>query len=160
MIAGPGGPFVAIRRDRDTGFTSLRVDERRLEDHGQSVGVLMRAICRYEPDQDEWRRVPWPVIGRAIRLVPRTSVDARNQARVFAALPEQVGLFWVRWTETPTDGFAASGTAQEALAVSGPVLCNDVDLAPPPAGRMAACVPFADRAEARLVPTPPATCAP
>ena len=160
MIAGPGGPFVAVHRHRDTGFTSLRVDEQRLEDHGQPVAFLVGAICRYEPDQDQWRGLPWPFIGRAIRLVPRASVDARNQARVVAALPEQVGLFWVRWTENPGEGFAASGAAREALAVSGPVLCNDVDLAPPPPGRVAACVPFADRAEARLVPTPPATCAP
>ena len=48
---------------------------------------------------------------------------------------------------------------QKALAVSGPILCNDVDLNPAP-GRVAACVPFADRAEARLVPSSPEACAP
>ena len=102
MIAGPGGPFVAIRRDRDTGFTSLRVDERRLEDHGQSVGVLMRAICRYEPDQDEWRRCRGPSSAApsgSFHAPPWTLAIRRGSS---PRCRNRSGLFWVRWTETPT----------------------------------------------------------
>jgi hypothetical protein len=38
-------------------------------------------------------------------------------------------------------------------------LCNDVDLWQPPSGQVAACVPYADRAEARFVLTPAEACA-
>ena len=73
-------------------------------------------------------------------------------------LPEEIALFRVRWTEDE-DPPGSGRAVHEALAVSGPILCNDVDLNPAP-GRVAACVPFADRAEARLVPSSPEACAP
>jgi hypothetical protein len=43
---------------------------------------------------------------------------------------------------------------------SGPVLCNDIDLGPAPPGQIAACVPYANRAEARFVAEPAKACAP
>jgi hypothetical protein len=73
--------------------------------------------------------------------------------------PSEVALFWVQWLErVAEDRTSPRETLREALAPAGPVLCNDVDLAPAPPGRVAACVPFTDRAEARHVPIPREAC--
>src|SRR5258707_6681683 len=145
-IAREAGPVAALYRDPDTGFTSLRVNEQRLESQGRPVDFLLRGICRYEPDRDQWRRVPWHILGLPIRLVPRASVEDRRQQTVLVRLPEEVPLLWVRCTEGAAPGPAPSVPAmREALATSGRVLCNDVDLPPPPSGRAAACVQVRDR---------------
>ncbi len=49
---------------------------------------------------------------------------------------------------------------RDAQLVSGPVLCNDIDLGPAPSGQIATCVPFKDKAEARFVPVPSLACTP
>lgn len=70
--------------------------------------------------------------------------------RRLVRLPADVALFWVRWSE--------EARFHEAWLTSGPVLCNDLSAGPSPPGKVSACVPFSDRAEAQFVPLPPADC--
>ena len=76
-------------------------------------------------------------------------------------LPPEVALFWLQWGEQ-NDGERSAHSLRcyrDALVTGGPILCNDVDLGPAPSGQVAACVPYADRAEARFVLTPAEACA-
>jgi hypothetical protein len=66
------------------------------------------------------------------------------------ALPETTGLFWLEWFE--------DDRKSNDIAVSGPFLCNDIDIGDPPAGMIATCVPFKDHAEAAFVPDPKIHC--
>jgi len=84
-----------------------------------------------------------------IEDVEASSNLSRTDQALFV-LPQRVGLFWVEWLE---DERAAG-----SLAVSGPVLCNDIEIGEPPAGTIAACVPFATSAVAKFVPDPRTHC--
>ena len=100
---------------------------------------------------------------RVWRLAPLPPQDASNRNRgnrVAFELPQEIALFWLQWGEQ-NDGerSAHSLRYRDALVTSGPILCNDVDLRPPPSGQVAACVPYTDRAEARFVHTPAEACA-
>jgi hypothetical protein len=97
---------------------------------------------------------------RVWRLAPLSPQDASNGNRVAFELPHEVALFWLQCGEE-NDGERSAHNLRyrDALVISGPILCNDVDLGPPPSGQVAACVPYADRAEARFVLTPAEACA-
>jgi hypothetical protein len=140
------------RRDPRTGRASLEVDELWLERFGRPVLFRLVAICRYEPAEDRWKRVPSPTPAVTYRLLPRGLDDDRSRARPILELPAETALFWVRWTE------ATPYRERTAIMPSGSVLCNDVEIGTAPAGRVAACVPFPDRARALFIPAPPAGC--
>jgi len=148
---------VRVSREPGTGFLSLRVDETALERHGRPLYFEARDICRYDAAADRWRVVPWSLPSRRIRILPRAAGEARADARVVLYLPREAALFRVRWIEADADG---GQTARETRLTSGAILCNDVMPGPDPPGRIAACVPFPDRAEARFVPQPPEECRP
>ena len=75
-------------------------------------------------------------------------------------LPRETALFWLQWGEqNEVNGSSRRIRFRDGLVTSGPVLCNDIDLGPAPPGQIAACVPYADRAEARFVPSPREACA-
>jgi len=99
----------------------------------------------------------WPWRRLRIRIPPRAAGEAGAEERVALDLPREAGLFRVRWIEADADG---GKVAREARLTSGAILCNDLMLGPSPPGRVAACVPFPDRAEARFVPQPPDECEP
>jgi ankyrin repeat protein len=145
---------ISVRRTPKTGFAILQVDEFLLR---HPTDFLFRGICRYEPSAGHWQPVPWSLIGVPTRLEPKGG----HSSRVLVELPREVALFCVYWTESDV-GQAGSPTPaaawREALAVSGPMLCEDIRLGTPPAGSMAACVPFPDHAEARFVPEPAEEC--
>lgn len=75
---------------------------------------------------------------------PRQISSADTDPILYTLPP--IGLFWVIWEE--------DGHRYSAAAYAGPVMCNDVMLGPEPPGRIAICVPFPDRAQARFVPDP------
>jgi hypothetical protein len=77
---------------------------------------------------------------------PPRQVYSQDTDQILLTISEPVGLFWVEWEE---DGHRVT-----SFAFAGRTLCNDVMLGPAPEGRVAVCVPFADRAEARFVPDP------
>jgi hypothetical protein len=152
-------PFVHVSREPGTGFLWLRVDEAALERHGRPLFLEARDICRYDAAVDKWRLVPWSLPSRhlRIRIEPRAAGEAGAEERVALDLPREAGLFRVRWIETGADG---GQTARETRLTSGAIVCNDVMLGPSPPGRIPACVPFPDHAEARFVPQPPEECEP
>jgi hypothetical protein len=164
--ATPGPGVIRAHRDPATGFGSLRIDEDRLLRAGAPVDYLLRAICRYDPAGDRWSAVPWHYVGVPVRLEPRPPGGGPEAARALVDLPREVALYWVQWTEVPPATLAGrlagspevTPVAHEALVTSGPILCNDVDVGPATGGRVPACVPFPDRAQARLVPAPTPAC--
>ena len=66
------------------------------------------------------------------------------------ALTREIALHWAEWQE--------DGRVVKSLLFSGPVRCQDLELPPPPKGKIAACIPFPNRAEARFVPDPEIHC--
>ena len=152
-------PSLRVSREPGTGHLSLRVDEAALERRGRPLFFEARDVCRYDAAADRWRLVVWSLPSRPIRIriVPRAGGEAGAEERVALYLPREAALFRVRWIETDGDGGPA---ARETWLTSGAILCNDVMLGPPPPGRIPACVPFPDRAEARFVPQPPDECEP
>ena len=155
--SGTPAPGVHVSREPGTGFLSLRVDEAALQRQGRPLHFEARDICRYDAAADRWRLEPWSLPSRRIRILPRAAGEGRAEERVALHLPREAGLFRVRWIEADADG---GPTPRETLLTSGAILCNDVMLRPPPPGRIAACVPFPDHAEARFVPQPPDECEP
>ena len=157
LQTGTPALWVHVSREPVTGFLSLRVDEAALERHGRPLYFEARDICRYDVAVDKWRLEPWSLPSRRIRIQPRAAGEAGAEERVALYLPREAGLFRVRWIEADANG---GQTARETRLTSGAILCNDMMLGPPPPGRIPACVPFPDRAEARFVPQPPEECEP
>jgi len=156
LSAEPGA--FSVRRGPKTGFAVLQVDESLLR---QPTDFLFRGICRYEPGANRWQRMPWSLISTPTRLEPHPPGQGANSPRVLVQLPRETALFCVYWTEREAGKTGSPPPAaiwREALAVSGPILCEDLKLGPRPAGSVAACVPFPDRAEARFVPMPAEEC--
>jgi hypothetical protein len=159
-VTGATPGVVRAHRDPGTGRGVLRVDETRLRQRGPVVFQLRR-LCRYDTADALWLPVPSHEHPAAIRLEPSADGASRPREAVMTA-PVEIALYWLSWTETAARDEAAQGrgsaSSHEVFVTSGPVLCNDVDLGPAPAGMVPACVPFQDRAEARFVPSPVATC--
>jgi hypothetical protein len=151
---------IVVRRETGSGHAKLRVDEGWLQKHNVPVVFHLARICRYDATAGQWQRLPPPDMRRVWRLAPLSPQDASNGNRVAFELPQEVALFWLQSGEQ-NDGerSAHSLRYRDALVTSGPILCNDVDLGPPPSRQVAACVPYADRAEARFVLTPAEACA-
>ena len=140
-----------LRRDAATGFAALKVDESWLDRHGTPVIVRVIELCRYETAAQRWRRVPQPEPAVSWRLLP----DGGKEGRVILDLPHEIALFWLGWTEqNEVSPQPENPQWRQAFAVSGPVLCNDIDAAPAAAGMANVCLPFAAHAEVRAVPVP------
>jgi hypothetical protein len=150
---------IVVRRAAGTGLASLQVDESWFLSHPEPVDFALHAMCRFEPDAGQWVSLPPPKTGWAWRIPPRQATEAGMPERVVVRLPADVALYWLQWIERDhRDRRVGAESVREALAPSGPVLCNDIDLGPAPPGRIPACVPFPDRAEARFVPIPREAC--
>ena len=97
--------------------------------------------------------------GEAVTILISPRTDAGRAPRVVVPLPEETALFYARWVEREEgERSARMQTLRDTLATSGPVLCEDIDLGAAPAGRVPACVPFEDRAQALFVTDPRAQC--
>ena len=150
---------VIARRDPQTGFATLNVDEAWLRTHNMPVVFQLNLVCRYDPATDQWQRIARPDPRSSWRLVPQTAGDGALGNRVVFELPREIGLYWVHWAEQKEVNAAARQTVyRETLALSGPVQCNDISMDAPAPGRIAACVPFPSHAEARFVPKPEKPC--
>jgi hypothetical protein len=160
----PAPGVVVVTRNPATGFVSATVDEAGLARIGYAVGFRLHAICRYDVEQG-WQPVSGVRTGVSVRIPVLTAEEARPGARPIVELPRETALFWLTWSEwrdhEPGEPASTRGrgyVSRQSFAISGPMLCNDVAVGEPPAGMVAACVPFADRAEARFVPDPAAAC--
>jgi len=140
-------PVVYAHRATGTGAASLRASAAELVRTAHPRRVTVRSLLRFVPEDDTWERAALSSLPSITVPVPAPrQVYSGDTDPVILVMPEPVGLFWATWEE---DGRAAAG-----FIVAGPVLCNDVMLGAAPPGRVATCVPFADRAEARFVPDP------
>jgi hypothetical protein len=141
-------------RSDERGRGELRVDEAWLREYGKDVEFRINQACRYDPADDTWVPVSADAGRRDGWVKPVPSGEPIHGERLAYAVPEPIGLYWVRWHER-TPRSSDPGASREALVASGPALCNDVMLGPAPAGRVAACVPMGETsASARFVPAP------
>ncbi len=150
---------VIARRDPQTGVGALRVDEAWLRQHNMPVVVHVDLVCRYDPAAEKWQLLPRPDARLSWRLEPLSDADAAFGNRVAFELPTETGLYWLHWSErndvNPVERLAVN---RHSVVASGPILCNDVMIGEPPPGKVATCVPFDNRAEARFVPEPYKAC--
>lgn len=150
---------LVARRDPKTGAGALRVDEAWLRTHNMPVVVHVDLICRYDAAADKWQLLPRPDQRLSWRLEPLSDADAALGNRVAFEVPKETGLYWLHWSErndvNPVERLAVN---RHSLVVSGPILCNDIMIGEPPPGKVATCVPFDNRAEARFVPEPYKAC--
>jgi hypothetical protein len=151
---------IVVRRETGSGRATLRVDEAWLQKHNMPVVFHVAKVCRYDAAAGQWQHLSPPDPRRSTRLVPLSPEDASKGDRVAFELPQETALFWLQWGEQHEDNRSSRRIRfRDALVTSGPVLCNDIDLGPAPPDQVAACVPYADRAEARFVPRPREACA-
>ncbi|HWP87049.1 MAG TPA: hypothetical protein VNM70_04160 [Burkholderiales bacterium] len=119
----------------------------------------LNLLCRYDAAIDKWQLLPRPNPPVSWRLVPGTDAEVAYGNRVIYEVQKEPALMWLHWLEQKEVNAVKRLTVyREATVVSGPVQCNDVSLGPPPPGKVALYVPFADRAEARFVPEPKKAC--
>jgi hypothetical protein len=150
---------IVVHRDGASGRADLRVDEAWVSAHGKPVDFHVDRVCRYDAQAHEWQLQALPDPRRTSRIAPLTPAEAAAGARVAFELPPEPGLFWLRWSESDErERDARAVRRREATIVSGPMRCNDVFMGAPPEGTVAACVPFANSAEARFVPPPEKAC--
>jgi hypothetical protein len=150
---------VIVDRDVTTGFATLKVDEAWLKQHNMPIVLHVNLICRYDAVLDKWQLLPRPDERKSWRLLPGTDAEVAMGNRVAFELPKDTALFWVHWSEhKEVNAAARSSVNRESLLLAGPVQCNDIALGEPPPGKIAACVPFSDHAEARFVPEPVKAC--
>jgi hypothetical protein len=115
------------------------------------VEFSLRGIWRYDPNADRWARVVKVVMPQSVTINPvPTAPGPGAPARRILEMPEQIGLYWVAWTE--------NGRETGSTVFIGPISCNDVMIGEPPAGKIATCVPFANFARAQFVPDPRLHC--
>ena len=130
--AAASAPHGTIQRHGDSGAL-------RLIAQGAPVKFEVDGLCRYDPRSDRWSREEFALVDKTVG------------AGVVAELTKRTGLYWVRWKE--------DGRRFASLAAAGPVLCNDVMLAPQSRpGMIATCIPLQDSARAAYVPNPSSQC--
>ena len=130
---------LAVRRNEKDGTCNLVVAQT-----NPSLIIIFEILrlLQYEPNSSEWvdRIGEIPAGMKASKIKPGT-LD------VLSPITHRVGLFWLEWKE--------DGQTRSAFVHSGPVLCNDVKLGPPPKPDLIAqCVPGTNSAKAVFVPDP------
>lgn len=141
--AQPNGYFL---RDKASGVLHLKANEFNMR---EPITFTVRELWRLHPESKQWERQPFAPtapkrVVRGVRQAYGSGADA-----TIAPITNRVGLFWVKWTE--------NGTSFEQFAFAG-MSCNDVHIGAPPPGFVAACIPYADHAEAAFVPDPHTHC--
>lgn len=155
-VIEPGA--IGVRLAAGSGFASLRIDEAWLARHGRAVLAQVRMVCRFDPDRDQWQRLPASPTRIAYRMEPLPAAEIRE--RTFFELPREAGLYWVHWIEQNEGTRSAGAVAvRHELVAAGPALCEGHGRQSPAPGRVAACVPFKGSAQMRDVPDPATACA-
>ena len=132
-LAATDGAHGGIQRD-------VRSGKVRLIARGTPVKFEIDKVCRYDPDSNRWDRQHVAPVDKVL------GADA-----VVVELTGSVGLYWVRWKE--------NGRPFASMAVMGPVLCNDIHLAPSSRSDVvASCIPLQHSARAAYVPDPNLYC--
>jgi hypothetical protein len=148
LVAGCGAKSTP---DRATSATPDRAVQPTTSPWLEKVQISDLRLWRYDPDADRWTKVPDGSMQYILMGQPRSfGPDGGMPVNALLARAAPIGLYWVRFTENglPRDGFI----------FRGPVKCNDIEIGEPPAGKVAACVPFKDSARAQFVPDPCVHC--
>ena len=130
---------LAVRRIEKDGTCNLVVTQT-----NSTTRITFEALrlLQYDPDRAEWvdRTGEIPAEKKVRETETGTEV-------VMAPITHRVGLFWLEWKE--------DGHTHSDFVHSGPVLCEDLKLGPPPkSGMIAQCIPGTDSAHAIFVPDP------
>jgi hypothetical protein len=155
--AGPAGPPL-VYAVRAQGQCTLRARTSDFPPSVENVTVTLHAVCRYEPGADRWSTVtmPQPATRAAHRNPhPPTARSVLTDTEIFdlsdlALLHEEPALIAVEWMQ----GHEQSS----AVLACGGMLCNDIDIGPTPAGKIAACLPHHQSAQALFVSDPEIGC--
>ncbi len=147
----PWRPVVYPRYDRKTGTASLCANEALLLDAVALPEFSFLGLWSFDPEKKLWTKLELPdSIPEQIRAPQNKQIYSQANDQELIFLTDKIGLFYARWKE---DEHLVG-----RLVFAGPILCNDVRLAPAPLEMIPACVPFANRAEARYVPDPELYC--
>jgi hypothetical protein len=129
----------------------LHVAETNLWPLPDTVEFSLLGIWRYVPKTDRWARVLKFAMPQTVTIQPVPTASGHGKAsRRILEMPEQIGLYWVAWKE--------NGKSEGCFIFNGPVGCNDLEIGDPPAGKVAACVPFENFGKAQFVPDPRLHC--
>ncbi|MBX9689322.1 MAG: hypothetical protein K2X27_21615 [Candidatus Obscuribacterales bacterium] len=144
-------PIVYSAYDKSTGIASLYANEILLKDSEKTnLGFSLVGLWKYDEAQNTWRKIPSKNSSVQIRPAQKRQIYSRATDQRLLDLTDEIGLFWVRWTEDEK--------ANSSFVYSGPILCNDVALGPAPEGLVAVCVPAVASAKAMFVPDPNLIC--
>ncbi len=147
----PWQSVVRAVRDPDTGASSIKVNGYLLQKAGEPRTFHFLSLWQYDVTAGRWRRIIIVRAGEPITLEPEAgTIYSARQDRELVVMPDQSGLFWCEWEE--------DGRQTGTLVHSGPILCNDLHIGPPPEGMIAACVPSSSGARAMFVPDPQSHC--
>ena len=137
---------ISVQRDPASGMCSLTARGSLLRSAKVKQRTFrLRSLCRYDPLVKIWHREE-----RLREDLMDVKIYNWQTEQTLFSLPSEVGLFWIEWSEDER--------VFSALAVSGPVQCNDIEIGEAPKGMIAACVPSRDSARAMLVPDPALQC--
>ena len=139
---------VSVHRDPVSGMCSLAARGSLFQAAKAKARIFrLRSLCRYDPLAKSWTRQE-----RTGETPIEIKIHHWQTEQTLLNLPSEAALFWVEWSEDKR--------VVSTLAVSGPVLCNDIEIGEPPKGMIATCVPSAHSARAMFVPDPAIHCRP
>lgn len=133
-----GQSLLYVKRSDSTGISALSAKTGAVL---TNCAFEIVTLLQYDTDNNEW-------IDRT-QEIKATVLDHQNPATrdVLNPITAEPGLFWIEWAE--------NGQNFNDFVYSGPVLCNDVKIGPPPnPDIIAQCVPGTNTARAMFVPDP------
>jgi hypothetical protein len=137
---------VTVHRDPASGMCSLTARGSLFRAAKAKPRIFrLRSLCRYDPLAKKWTRQERPG-----ETPIEIKIHSWQTEQTLLILPSEVALFWVEWSEDER--------VFSTLAVSGPVMCNDIEIGESAKGMIAACVPSVDSARAMFVPDPAIHC--
>jgi len=151
----PSAPLLRIERDGAVGVgeSSLQAAERPLR-------LRIETICLFDAGQDHWEvLLQTPPSTPFVEVLPLPPTADLRSRPALAQLPG-VALYWLRWSEDFGGTDATAPTPHQGFGFVGGMPCEDIRLAPAPAGRVATCVPHPHHARATHVPDPARACGP
>jgi len=144
---------VYVRRDPESGLCSLTARDYLLQGATVRPRIFrLLSLWRYDPSARRWNKEQGTDDKPVEIRDPNPKIRSWEADQPLFALPAAIALFWAEWSEDER--------VVSSLAVSGPVLCNDIEIGNPPTGMIAACVPSLDSAQASFVPDPAIHCRP
>lgn len=151
----PSAPLLRIERDGAIG-----VHESSLQAADRPLRLRIETICLFDAGRDRWEvLLQTPTSTPFVEVLPLPQTAHLRSRPALAQLPG-VALYWLRWSEGFGGTDTTAPTPHQSFGFVGGRLCEDIRLAPAPAGRVATCVPYPEHARASHVPDPVLACGP